>query len=319
MKNLQKKLLLTAFFLIVFIVLINQNVFANDTSDFFQKVEFSDDFKKWLELSDEEKKNVLMPRIYDVKYTNTISKNPFNLARMVRTSLDSKFSLKDLIPNNLAIRNQQQTNSCWTFAALSSLETNLALSNYKQGINLSKVYDYSERHLEYATSRIFANDIENEKGYNRSVGSGGAYQFAFSYLTNGSGAIPESEMPFENNENTIDISEIQNKTVSSEVYDTAIFPDYNAVTGEKRTEIMNQIKEHIQNYGAVYASIHGNSSSIYDFSCYNNDTGAKYCKDSINHPTNHGISIVGWDDNYSVDNFSEDTLGEKELSLIYLN
>ena len=92
MKNLQKKLLLTAFFLIVFIVLINQNVFANDTSDFFQKVEFSDDFKKWLELSDEEKKNVLMPRIYDVKYTNTISKNPFNLARMVRTSLDSKFS-----------------------------------------------------------------------------------------------------------------------------------------------------------------------------------------------------------------------------------
>ena len=306
MKNLQKKLLLTAFFLIVFIVLINQNVFANDTSDFFQKVEFSDDFKKWLELSDEEKKNVLMPRIYDVKYTNTISKNPFNLARMVRTSLDSKFSLKDLIPNNLAIRNQQQTNSCWTFAALSSLETNLALFNYKQGINLSKVYDYSERHLEYATSRIFANDIENEKGYNRSVGSGGAYQFAFSYLTNGSGAIPESEMPFENNENTIDISEIQNKTVSSEVYDTAIFPDYNAVTGEERTEIMNQIKEHIQNYGAVYASIHGNSSSIYDFSCYNNDTGAKYCKDSINHPTNHGISIVGWDDNYSVDNFSED-------------
>ena len=34
-----------------------------------------------------------------------------------------------------------------------------------------------------------------------------------SYLTNGTGAIAESEMPFKNNEDTISISEIQNKKV----------------------------------------------------------------------------------------------------------
>lgn len=53
-------------------------------------------------------------------------------------------------------------------------------------------------------------NIENKHGYNRKVGSGGSYQISTSYLTNRSGAILESEMPFENNEDIIDINKIQN-------------------------------------------------------------------------------------------------------------
>lgn len=66
---------------------------------------------------------------------------------------------------------------------------------------------------------------------------------------------------------------------------------------------MNQIKEHIQNYGSVFAQLHGNSSNVSGFSCYNNDTGAKYCVSG--HPADHAVSIIGWDDNYSVNNFAE--------------
>lgn len=294
--------------LVIFLLslLINFNVFAS-SADFMQRAEFSADFKKWLELSDEEKEKVSMPIAYDIKYTETKTNNFMNMARMLKANASQKFSLKDIIPDNIVIKNQGSTNSCWTFAALSSLETNLALSNYRNGINLSKVYDFSERHMEYATSKTFANDVKNKMGFNRQVGIGGNRFMATSYLTNGSGAIPESEMPFEENENIIDISEIQNKTVSSRVYDIIFFPDYAKETDNvNKLEIINQIKQHIQNYGSVQASIHGGSSSVSEYKCYNNDTGAKFCNDADTHAKDHGISIIGWDDNYSTDNFPQD-------------
>lgn len=304
----QKRGLLYIISVLIFfsIILNNQKIFATNTANLFQKSEeYTDEYKEWLELSDEEKEKVMIPRIYEVKYEENTNQNPIYLAKMLRAGAVQKYSLKDIIPANLIIKNQKQTNSCWAFAALSSLETNLALYNYKNGVNTSKVYDFSERHMEYATSKTFANNLENKKGYNRTVGSGGSYQFSESYLTNGTGAIPESEMPFENNENTIDISQIQNKTVSSQVYDTILFPNYSKADEYEKTNIMNQIKQHIQNYGSVQASIHGNSSSS-TFNCYNNETGAKYCNTTVMHQIDHAVSVIGWDDNYSVDNFPEE-------------
>ena len=305
MRQLKKTIILITLLLFATILLFNSKVFADNIDTSFQKVEYSEDFKKWLELSDEEKQNVIMPRMYEIENTNIGNTSLLYMVRMLRAGSNSSYSLKDIIPSNLVIRNQEQTNSCWAFAALSTLETNLALYNAKRGINLSRVYDFSERHMEYATSKTFANNSENEDGYNRNVGSGGNYQFAASYLTNGTGAIPENEMPFENNENIIDINQIQNKTVSSQVYDTIEFTNYRNVSSEQKTEIMNEIKQHIQNYGAVFVSLHGNSSSTTGYSCYNYNTGAKYCNNTSNHAMDHAATIIGWDDNYSIDNFAE--------------
>lgn len=207
MKKLKKLLVITLFF--VLISLVNFKVLANNTSNSGQTVPYSNAYQEWLKLSDEEKKNVLRPRMYDVQYSKNISKNPLLKSSMLRTTLNPRYTLQDVISNNLSIRNQQETDSCWAFATLSSLETNLALANYKNGTNMSKVYDFSERHMEYATSRVFKDNQINSIGYNRVVGSGGNWDFASSYLTNGSGAINESEMPFENNEDSIAISLIQ--------------------------------------------------------------------------------------------------------------
>lgn len=299
---------------IILTICTSTRIFAKN-----EEIEYSEDFKQWLELSDEEKQKVMMPRMYDVPYTYIDSKNPLLNARLLKASINTRYSLKDVIPANLVIKNQMQTNSCWAFAALSTLETNLALSNYKRGVQLSKIYDFSERHMEYATTRTFQNDKINKYGYTRNVGDGGMYQFISSYLTNGSGAIPEAEMPFENNENTVDISEIQNKTVSSQVYETVEFPDYSKATGDEKMEIMNRIKQHIQNYGAVQASIHGASSSISSLNCYNNDTGAKYCSSSYIHKIDHAVSIIGWDDNYSIENFNESSRPKENGAWIVRN
>lgn len=302
----QKKTFITIFLLSVILILsLNEKIYAKST---FQKVDYSDNFSKWLELSDEEKEKNMKPRMFDIQNTNITSKSPLYKANMLRSSINSRFSLKDIIPNNVIIKDQKDTGSCWAFAALSSLETNLALSNYKKGINQSKVYDFSERHMNYATSRIFANNQINPSGYNRRADDGGQWYLAHSYLTNGLGAVNESEMPFENNENIIDINEIKNKIVSSQVYDIVEFANYNlAKTNEERVQIMNQVKQHIQNYGAVFAPLHGDNSSTYSGSCYNNDTAAKYCNLPYLHNIDHAISVIGWDDNYSVNNFVEDS------------
>lgn len=307
MKKLKKIFYIT---IIIFIIVLSLStiVLADDNGKLVQNVEYTEEFKEWLKLSNEEKQKIIMPRQYEIKNINIQSKNPFREMSILKANGSSKYSLKDIIPNNLIIRNQKNTNSCWAFAALSSLETNLAIANYKSGTNLSKVYDYSERHMEYATSNSFSNSVTNFTGYNRKVGSGGRFDIATSYLTNGTGAILEKDMPFENNEDIIDVNQIQNKKVSSQVYDTIAFPNYRAqLTEEAKLQVMNKIKQHIQNYGAVQASIHGNSSNYSIFSCYNNKTGALYCNNKYMYPADHAVSIIGWDDNYDRENFAENS------------
>lgn len=303
MKKLKKICLILILLAFIIITLTNQKVIATNNENIIQAREYSEDYKEWLKLSDEEKEKVIMPRMYDVKVSTDKYKNIFHQAEIVGASLTSKYSLRDTIPENTKIRNQMQTNTCWAFGAISSLETNLALNNYRKGLNAKKIYDFSERHMEYATSRVFKNGEINKIGYNRKAGSGGNYYLAETYLTTGAGAIPESEMPFENNEEIISLNEIQNKTISSQVYDTVDFPNYQRE--ESKTEIMNKIKQHIQNYGSVFTCIHGNSSSATAFTCYNNDTGAKYCNSTVMHSPDHAVSIIGWDDNYSINNFPE--------------
>lgn len=303
MNKLKKFLNISILLIFIIISLSFQIVLASDNEK-GKELEYTEEYKRWLNLTDEEKSKVLQPRKYEVLPTNINIQNPILKARMLGASMSSKYSLKDTIPENLTIRNQGKTSECWAFAAISSLETNLALSDHNNGISIPKIYDYSERHMDYANSKVFANGEKNPIGYNRNVGLGN-WGMAESYLTNGTGAINEIDMPFEDNEEKIDIREIQNKTVSSQVYDTVDFPDYSNQTAEVKLTIMNKIKQHIKDHGSVYSQIHGDTPSISGLDCYNNDTGAKYCNNPLLHAANHAVSIIGWDDNYSIDNFAE--------------
>lgn len=303
MRKQKRIYIITVLVIFILSLAINYNVFASSKKNSFEEAKYTEEFLEWLKLPEEERKKVMQPRMFEIPYTSQETKNPILKIRKMQARVNQRYSLKDVIPNNLVIRNQRDTSSCWAFAGLSSFETNLAIQNYKKGINQSKVYDFSERHMEYATSRVFANGAINEKGYNREVNSGGNWVEVHTYLTNGQGPIKESDMPFENNGNQINISQIQNKEVVGQLYDTVEFADYQSKTGSERTEIMDQIKEHIQNYGSVFATIHGDSTST-GATCYNNDTGAIYCNNAETHKIDHAVSIIGWDDNYNVNNFS---------------
>ena len=179
------------------------------------------------------------------------------------------------------------------------LESHLALKD-KNDSDPTVTYDFSERHMNYATAKsAFLNNATNEYGYTKKLSDGGNIFLATQYMANGLGVINESDMPFVDSEENIDISEIQNQEVQATLYDTVEFP---VTDVSERAEIMPQIKEHIVNYGGIYAGIHG--ANILSDS-YNNETGAIYCTNPMTDPLDHTVVIIGWDDNYSVENFKE--------------
>ena len=298
---------ITSLFLIIVAIFSFGFVFAStDLESKLAVDEYSEQYEQWLQLSDEEKANTIEPRKYDIvmqKDNATYLKelnNVFRVQQLLRANISANYNLKDVIPENVTIRNQMSTNSCWAFATIGMLESHLALRD-KNASNPTVTYDFSERHMNYATAKsAFLNGETNEYGFTKKLSDGGNFYLATQYMANGLGVINESDLPFENSEENIDISEIQNKEVQATLYDTVEFPS--TYTSE-RAEIMPQIKEHIVNYGGIYAGIHG-ANVLGD--AYNNETGAIYCTNTIFEPMDHTVVIIGWDDNYSVENFNED-------------
>lgn len=242
-----------------------------------------------------------------------------------RLLASTQFDLRKSI--DIEVKNQKSTQECWAFASNTVIETNLALRNNEK-------YDFSERHMVYSTSKTFTDGI-NTLGHNKEASGGGNEYIAMAYCTSGRGPILETDMPFEESEQKISLSEIANKTVQKKVSDYIIFPsilktkddngnitytDANKTvtyTDDEITAIRNQIKDHIMNYGAI-ATMTVSGSAYSEYYNYNLDYPAFYC-DNANLVPNHQVAIIGWDDNYSVDNFNEENRPSKPGAYLILN
>lgn len=242
-----------------------------------------------------------------------------------RLLASEKFDLRTEI--EVKVKDQKTTNDCWTFAANTMLETNILLTKKEN-------FDFSERHLEYSTSKTFADGI-NPLGHNREVNSGGNTTLAMGYFTSGRGPILETEMPFSTTQQKIALSEIEGKAVQKRVTDYRIFPEVLKIkdeagnltyTNEAKTttytkaqveENRENIKQHIMKYGAVTAMTL--SGSTYNqYYNYNLDYPAFYCDDS-NLNLNHQVTIIGWDDTYPVTNFNSEHRPSQPGAYLVLN
>ena len=302
MKNKLKKI-----YLIVFVLLITLFSVSVRASDEFENVELSDAYKEWLELPIEQRIHTIPPRAYNISTASIETENELQKFRFgsVGATQQAKFDLRQYISNNLKIKDQGQTGSCWTFGSIASLETNLALKNYYNQKNQSKVYDFSEKHMRYAVTRNFRNSQTNSKGLARSSASGGRPFLSDSYFTNGLGPVDESTLPFDESTDLLDINSVIGKNITANVTDIITFP---TPTSSNKEELKQMMKEHIKNNGGIGAGIHGASLALDGSSpAYNNTTGAIYCNNSLLYPSDHYVTIVGWDDDYAVTNFNQNS------------
>ena len=327
-------------------VIFSGNVLASDLK---LEVNKSKEFIKWESLSTEEKETLVMPRTFEVEVPESVLSNyelnnnipsllnqllgkfDKRLENISEIASESRYSLADTL--EMRVEHQGDTTECWGFSLLKSMETNIALKEGNEELE-----NFSERHMDYATSKTFTDGV-NPNAFDREVGFGGLFVVGLAYLTNGQGAVLESEMPFENQENRISLDEI-NKPVDTIVNDYAILPtihkeytkDYNGNTTavkyykvDKQTEyteeeliaVRNIIKQHIVENGTIASMTGGNLSKFYNNSNAFQAT-AYNCNDSTK-IRDHAISIVGWDDNYPKENFGEGKMPSTDGAYIVLN
>ena len=241
-----------------------------------------------------------VPRENDIgTYVSALgnSNNPYYIDNISKYANLSKFSLRDIIPENVIVRNQGSENSCWAFTTLACLETNLALKNKRAGKE-TKVYDFSEQYMVSSSFyNNYLNGLINNRGLNFKPYEGGNFETrAIGNITNGYGVVNEEDYLYLNTEAPVDLNGLKNKKMVADVLDTITFS--NPKNNDERISLVKKIKEHIVENGGVYTAIKAPDIGNFKFNPFN---GALY-HNNEEYP-NHAVTIIGWDDNYSKDNF----------------
>ena len=178
----------------------------------------------------------------------------------------------------LSVKNQIY-NTCWAYGSSATLETVLLKSSYN-------VSDFSPIHMNHwGTMR------SDGTGWNRDHTAGGYAYISLAYFTSWQGPRLMSDYP----RNTLPVffSTLDSKAKKQFSVNSIVYLDAN----DRET-----IKTAIYDYGAVVGNYHVNDKF------YNSSTYGYYCNtpDLLTYQLNgHCISIVGWDDNYSKENFAQ--------------
>ena len=189
------------------------------------------------------------------------------------------------------VKNQNPFGTCWAFGMAAIMETSLLAQN-------KGTYDLSEEHLSYFFSNRQNDPLGNtpdDKNYvlgNYHV-IGGNDHLAAIYLSTWSGMTTEADVPFptdssHQNDLTVQIPE-------SKAYNSAAYLKNASVS--KYSE--ERMKEMLLNDHAVSIMLYMKESYVIP------DTAA-YCYPvgkSNSTVINHIVTVVGWDDTYSKDNF----------------
>lgn len=198
------------------------------------------------------------------------------------------------------VRNQGSYGTCWAFAALGLSEYDLI----NKGL-ADKNIDLSELQLAYYTYNSVLDPLGGTKGdqskyYNGStsysyLNRGGMYEYAVRRLSQWSGAVNENDVPY----NVQNINNVLNQGLSDEyAYSKDIAHLENAYVMSLKNNT-DGVKRAIMNNGAVGVQYYHSDNCL----LWNNEKQLWTYYDPSITGGGHNVMIVGWDDNFSKDNF----------------
>ena len=182
------------------------------------------------------------------------------------------------------VKDQFFSGSCWAYAAVSAAESNLLMKGY-----VDNSIDISESHLIWfgnCKASTNVNDFLYADGENNGVSGyelGGNNLTAVETLARWNGIQLEENAP--SAEKMPEIDEEQRYISYFHLFGNDIIDPSDK----------DAVKSHIMRTGACMAS-------YYDADEYFSEKNNSYCCNEKNR-TNHAISIVGWDDSFSRENF----------------
>lgn len=182
-----------------------------------------------------------------------------------RYDLREKYRISD-------IRNQGNYGTCWSFAALSAIESVL---------------------LPEETLQFSVDHMTLTNGFNLKQNDGGEYTIGMAYLASWKGPVYEADDPYGDEETDDTLSAVKH-VQEMQIIDGK---DY------------EKIKEAVFQYGGVQTSIYNALRSSQSKSAYYNNDTYGYCYIGTQKP-NHDVVIIGWDDSYPKENFTMDLEGD---------
>jgi C1A family cysteine protease len=223
----------------------------------------------------------------------------------------SKFTSSSVASN---VRNQGTWGLCWTFSSTSAMEANIIknASSFTTSTYTKDTIDLSERHLGWFAHNTYSTDktdLAYGDGAKKTTPSkayvgGNASQVA-AYLARGCGMAQESEAKYDTTSAMQGLEESDRYSSSVMLKDWIDAGGYSKDEASIKTAVAS-IKSLIETYGAVDVS-YASYDSYYKENA-NGDGRMSYYSDKTS--VNHGVTIVGWDDNYSADNFNLQPAGD---------
>ena len=298
---------------------ISKETEENEYVEYVTTKEYNDSYLYYISLTPEEKaKQEIIPAKFNVPLDEVYSakmEEVYEVSQLEEEQIPSNYDLRDYI--DIKVENQKTFGTCYAYALLSSIETNLSLKKQEN-------MDLSEIHLSTMTS-----------------GRGGNFHVADSYFESKLGPVFEEDWSMEeiygnttpNNFNiinrvltgaTVTEEELQQikeemSTTNEVAYNiqTIDMPSILKNTEEERNQkdaieaTRKVIKKHIMEYGSLYASICSDNYYTYQGNTVmNNPPGSK---------VTHAVSVIGWDDNFSKYNFPIGCRPQNDGAYLVLN
>ncbi len=192
--------------------------------------------------------------------------------KKLKANLPEKYDLREE-GYLTSVKDQGSVGSCWTFGVVAAIESAWLKLGYPAD-------DLSEENM--ATCHGF----EYEKD------EGGNYEIATAYLSDFSGPLSEEDDPY--------IESTSSLCKEFETPPVALVPESRYISGNP-----NHIKETIIKYGGVVIGMHVDANTYKYFN--SNDNTFYY---NGYDAQDHGVMLVGWDDNKVVTGGSESPDGE---------